>query len=274
MQRRLLFERGSTIVTTATFERAFEDAERSAVAAAKAGATIVDAAKQMQRAAQEGDIIKLKRAVERLTSATDAARQDVANARTAWPFSETEEKQYLTDSYEAELTETASKAGLTVYSRDARLLAYPSIVQILPGDLSVKVDRKKVGGIRPSHLVNRLLANQKKRARYPADRLLESLYNAYRLIAERGGLGSTILLADVYQAFTLQPSAASDYDRSDFARDVFMLDRSGVTMTKSGAHVSLTAAAGARGRAGNVFTFVAPDGEVVSYYGLQFTEGS
>ena len=260
------------MVTTASFERAFEDAERSAVAAAKAASTIVNAAKQMQRAAQEGDITKLKRAADRLTSATDAARQDVANARTAWPFAEVEEKQYLTDSYEAELLEEAARAGLTVHSRDSRLLAFPSIVQVLPSELAVKVDRKKLGGIRPSHLVKVLLANQKKKARYPAERFLEALHNAYKLIAARGGSGNTILLADVYQAFTLQPGAAADYDRSDFARDVFMLDRSGVTTTRAGARVRLSAAPGLRGRATNVFTFVAPDGEVVSYYGLQFTE--
>lgn len=256
---------------TTTFEKAFAEAEQSAAAAAKAASAIVAAAKQMQKAAQEGDITRLRRAAERLASATDSARQDVANAKTAWPFSEAEEKEYLTDSYEGELLEEAAKAGLTIHSRDSRLLAFPSILQLLPGELAIRIDRKRVPTIRPSHLVRTLLANQTKRQRYPVEQFVEALYSAYRIIAGKGGLGSVVLLADVYQAFTLQPGSARDYDKSSFARDIFMLDRSGITTTRSGARLSLPASSGTRGGSRNVFTFVAPDGEVVSYYGLQFT---
>jgi len=271
MQGRLLFEGGLRGVTT-TFERAFSEAERSAAAAAKAGSAIVAAAKQMQKAAQEGDIAKLRKAAERLSTATDSARQDVANAKTAWPLSEAEEKEYLTDSYEQELLEEAARAGLTIYSRDARLLAFPSIIQLLPSELAIRVDRKRVLAIRPSHLVRTLIANQTRRQRFPVEQFVEALYSAYRIIAGKGGLGSVVLLTDVYQAFTLQPGSARDYDKSDFARDIFMLDRSGLTRTRSGARLSLPASTGTRGGGSNVFTFVAPDGEVVKYYGLEFAE--
>jgi hypothetical protein len=80
-----------------------------------------------------------------------------------------------------------------------------------------------------------------------------------------------VLLADVYQAFTLQPGAQNEYSSADFARDIFLLDRSGLSTTRSGARLSLPASTGTRS-ARNTFTFVAPDGEVVTYYGLQFTE--
>ena len=271
MQGRLPFEGGSRGVTT-TFERAFSEAERSAAAAAKAGSAIVAAAKQMQKAAQEGDIAKLRRAAERLATASDSARQDVANAKTAWPFSEVEEKEYLTESYEHELLDEATRVGLTIHSRDARLLAFPSILQLLPSELAIRVDRKRVPALRPSHLVRTLLSNQTKKQRYPVEQFVEALHSAYRIITGKGGFGSVVLLADVYQAFTLQPGSARDYDKSDFARDIFMLDRSGVATTRSGARLSLPASSGTRGGSRNVFTFVAPDGEVVSYYGLQFTE--
>jgi hypothetical protein len=98
------------------------------------------------------------------------------------------------------------------------------------------------------------------------------LYSAYKIIVGRTGIGTVVQLARVYDAFTLQPGAAAEYGKSDFARDIFMLDRSGVTRTRSGARFSLPASTGTRGGGSNVFTFVAPDGEVVSYYGLQFTE--
>jgi len=254
-----------------TFEQGFAETERSAAVAARAGGAIVAAAKQLQKAAQEGDIAKIRRAADRLTASTDAARQDIANAKTAWPFTGEQEQAYLTESYEGELLEEAERAGLKIYPRDGRLLAFPSILQVLPSDLAVRMDRKRVTAVRPSHLVKHLLANQTKRARYSSERFLEALHSAYRMIAGPKG-GGVILLAQVYQAFTLQPGAASEYDKSDFARDIFLLDRSGVSMTRSGALLSLPASTGTRGGGGNVFTFVAPDGEVVRYYGVQFTD--
>ena len=273
MQDRLLLE-GESMDVTITFEIAFSDAERSAATVARAGSAIVATAKQMQKAAQEGDIAKLRRAAERLAAATDTARQESANATTAWPFSETEEKGYLADSYERELLEEAAKTGLAIQSRDGRLLAFPSILQVLPNDLSVRVDRKRVGAIRPSHLVKLLLANQSKRPRYTPERFLETLYDVYKFRAGGDSLGSVVLLADAYQALTFLPGTASEYERSDFARDIFMLDRSGVATTRSGARLSLPASTGTRGGSRNLFTFVAPDGEVVTYYGLQFTGGN
>jgi len=255
---------------TTTFERGFADAERSATAVARAGSAIVAAAKQMQKAAQEGDINKLRKANERLAIAIDAAGQDAANAKTAWPFSEVQEREYLEDSYESELLEDAARVGLSIYSRDARLVAFPSILQILPSELSVRIDRKRITALRPSYLVQTLLANQTKRPRYPSERFVEALYSAYRILVGRNGIGSVTLLAQVYQAFTLQPGAAAEYDKSDFARDIFMLDRSGITQTRSGARLSLPASTGTRGGGSNILTFVAPDGELVRYYGLQF----
>lgn len=258
---------------TMTFERGFADAERSAVGAAKAGGAVAAAAKQLQKAAQEGDITKLRRAAERLRGAAEAARQDVANAMTGWPLTEAEETEYLENSFEDELLAEAKQAGLVIHSRDSRLLAFPSILQVLPSELAVRVDRKKVTALRPSHLVRMLVANQTKRSRYPSERFLEALYGAYKLIVGNQGAGRVVRLTQVYQAFTLQPGSGSDYGKSDFARDVFMLDRSGVDKTRSGARVSLPAATGTRGGGSDIFTFVAPDGEVVKYYGLQFLDG-
>lgn len=256
-----------------SFEEAFADAERSAAAAVKAGGLIASAAKQMQKAAQEGDIVKLRRTAERLTIASDAARQDVANARTAWPFSESEERDYLADGYESELREEALRAGLKIYSRDARLLAYPSILRVVPGELSVKVDKKKVAALRPGHLVRVLLANQKKKARQPAEKFVECLYATYKIIVPNGESGPVVKLSQIYQTLTLRPGTAADYSKSDFALDLFSVDESGVSRTSSGAQLTLPASTGSKGGGKDLFTFVAPDGDVRTYYGIRFTEG-
>jgi len=257
---------------TTTFEQGFAEVERSAAAAEKAASQVVKAARALQKAAHEGNIARVRQAAENLAAATDAARQDVANARTAWPFSEEEERAYLADGYEQELREEAERAGLTMYARDARLLAYPSILQILPAELAIKIDRARVAALRPAHLVRVLQASQKKKSRYPAQRFLESLYSAYKLIVPKEDAGMVIKLSQVYQALTLQPGASAEYSRSDFARDLFMLDQSGISQTSSGVRLSLPASTGTKGGGRDLFTFVAPTGEVQTYYGLRFTE--
>ncbi len=255
-----------------TFEQAFADAERSAAVAAKAGTAVVSAAKSMQKAAKEGDISKLRKAAEKLVEATSAVRQDVANAKTSWPFSEQEEREYLKESYSIELSEEASERGLQIHSRDDRLLAYPSMLRILPNELAVNVDRKRVPSIRPSYLVDTLLANQKKKSRYHPERFLESLLAAYSIIIQGADKdGAVIRLSKVYQALTLQPGASTEYSKSDFARDIFMVDQSGIRSAKSGARLSLHASTGTKGSISDLFTFVAPNGEVLTYYGIRFT---
>lgn len=255
-----------------TFERGFADAERAATSVTEASKAVDRAAKQMLKAAKEGDIAKLRKASEGLASALEVARQDVANARNAWPFSPDEETYYLRDGYEAELLEEAKAKGLQIHRQDERLVAFPSVIQIIPGDRAVNIDRKKISTMRPSWLVSFLKANQTKKARFASNRFLEALYSAYKLhIGGRDGMGKVVSLSGIYETFTLLPGANSDYGRSDFGRDLFLLDRSGLRETRSGASFSLPASTGTRGGKG-LFSFVAPDGERVSYYGIRFIE--
>jgi hypothetical protein len=252
-----------------TFEQGFEETERAADAATKAVGSLATATKQFKKAAHDGDIAAMRKSLEKLASAMDAVRQEVANARGSWPFEDDAEAAYLKDEYESELMVAAKVAGLRIDQRDGRLLAFPSIVQVLPADRSLKIDKKRVVAIRPSHVIAALKANQSKKPRFAPEKFLESLYRAFVLIAGRDGLGSTQALSAVYEAFTLLPGSAADYGQSDFARDLFLLDRSGTTRTKTGAVFSLPASTGTKSPKGTL-TFVAPDGELITYYGIRF----
>jgi hypothetical protein len=255
----------------ATFEEGFADAERAALAVAKAAAAVVAAARQMQKSALEGDIGRMRRTAERLAATVEAARQEVANAKGAWPFTPDEEEAYLRDGYEGELLGVAAADGLQLHRRDDHLVVFPSLLRIAPGERAVKIDRRKVASIRPSRLVAALKANQTKKPKFASERFLETLYRTYRLLAGKDGMGTTLALAQVHEALTLLPGVAAEYDRSDFGRDLFLLDRSGLTQTRAGARLSLPASTGTRGTR-NTFSFVAPDGSTVTYYGLRFTE--
>ena len=252
-----------------TFEQGFADTERSAESSVKAASTVAAIAKQLHKAARQGDIAAIRRLTERLATAAEAARQEVGNARTAWPFSPDEEEAYLRDGYEDELLDTAAAAGLRIDRRDGALVSFPSIVRILPQARALKVDRRKSPALRPSTVVEALKVNQTKKPAFATERFLETLYRSYRLIVGASAQGSVAPLATIYESLTLLPGSAVEYGTSDFARDLYLLDRSGVSRTKSGARVSLPASTGTKTARG-VLTFVAPDGQVMTYYGIRF----
>ncbi len=68
------------------------------------------------------------------------------------------------------------------------------------------------------------------------------------------------------------PGAAHDYDKADFARDIFFLDRSPVVATRSAGRPYHFQQVPARRARPPRFTFVAPNGEPVIYYGIKFSE--
>ena len=60
-----------------TFESGFADTERAATAATKAVGTLAAVARQFHKAAVEGDILKMRKASERLSTVLESTRQEV-----------------------------------------------------------------------------------------------------------------------------------------------------------------------------------------------------
>jgi hypothetical protein len=253
-----------------TFEEGFADTERAATAAAKVIGIVAVALKQLQKAAAEGDLSNMRKISDRLSTLIESGRQEIANARSAWPFSAEGEEQYFRDSYATELLEAAQLEGLQIQQLDEGLVAFPSIIRLLPSERAVRVNRKRVGAIRPSCLAKVLKASQLKKPKASTEQFLEVLHRAYRLLVG-ADYGKTVVLMSIYDALTLLPGSTSTYDQTEFVRDLFLLDRSAVDRTKSGAVCSLPASTGTKGNKGT-FSFVAPDGETVTYYGIRFSE--
>ena len=69
-----------------SFEQAFNSAENVATSTFKASTDLAKLARQMQKAAQEGNIAAIKRSAEKLNDALGTVRQEVGNAIGAWPF--------------------------------------------------------------------------------------------------------------------------------------------------------------------------------------------
>ena len=262
-----------------SFERAFSDTERAAASTQKSAAALAKLAKQLEKAAKEGNIGTIKRLQGRVNADLNTLRQEVANAVETWPFTEEDEEQYLNEQYATELRQAAEEKSLSIHERDGRLISHPSIVRILPGDRAVRIDRKKVSTIRPSYLAGVLLENQKKPARYRSDAFLEALYNVYSDIVRedpssrlvKGGQGRVIPLDRVYTLLTSLPGIRREYDRTDFARDLYILDANGPKRTRKGAAVDFPSSTGTRSSRG-LFSFVGPNGQDVTYYGIRFIE--
>jgi len=253
-----------------TFEQAFSDTERAATASAKGVSLLAKATKQLQKAALAGDIPQIRKSSERLLASLEATRQEIANARSAWCFNPEEEETYLRETYTSELLEAARNENVQIEQRDEGLVAFPSIIRVLASDRALRINKKKVQAIRPSYVLKMLKAIQARKPRATPEAFLEVAHRAYRLLVGEE-YGRTVALKNIYDVLTLLPGSANGYDQTDFVRDLFLLDQSGVVKTRSGAICSLPASTGTKGTKGT-FSFVSPNGEPVTYYGLRFSE--
>jgi len=252
-----------------SFEEAFEQAENAARTAELAARRLVAAARALAKAASDGDIGRIRRASERLSQEADTARQDAANACAAWPLNPEAEEQYLTEEYTEELFRSADTSGLKMQRHDGAIISYPVVIRVLPSQRLVTLDRKRVAKLRPSRLVARLKAIQNSKSRANPQAFLEALFAAYRLVAEGDRVGTAVSLAEIFRILTLLPGA--DYTKEDFTRDLLSLDRSGTSVTKTGARVSFPASTGTRDSR-NTFVCISADGQLVPFYAIKFTE--
>ena len=258
-------------------ERAFEEAEATAASLLKTAQAMATQAKRLQKAAKEGNIANLKKTHAHLDNVLDDLEAAVATAQESWPYSDDDVVEHLNDGYVDELFEVAEDHDLKIYERDGQLIAYPSILSIVANDRSVRIDRKKAPGVRPSSLVALLIRTQKKKPRFSAGAFLRALHGVYlELTRERGSrslvsteTGRVVPLDLVYRMFTSMPGASRDYTRTDFARDIFELERSGEKVTRTGWEASFPSSTGTRSGKG-VFSFIGPDGSEASYYGMRF----
>ena len=165
---------------------------------------------------------------------------------------------------------------MKIFEQDERLYCYPFLIRIIPNELAVQIDKTKEKRLRPSALVSHLKALQNKPVRFKPETFLESLYLAYEtLIRSRGkdqvGKGIIIPLLDIYRLLTLLPGQAKEYSRQEFARDVYLLDQSGINKTRKDFVIRLPASTGTRSTKGTI-RVITREGQDKLYYGISFSE--
>ncbi len=250
-------------------EPALQSVERDIDGAMKSVLAALGQVKRAKAAAAVGQLRELRQALDEAARLADVATETVALVRDGWQFDE--QQHFASGAYAQEVLARAKADGVNVYYSDDRILCYPAIVAVSASDLSVVVDKKRDRRVRPSVFVRTMKALQTKPPKFKADAFLESIALAYDLVVAKnaGRPGSVVKLVDLYAVLTVMPGAAREYSKPEFARDLYLLDMSGVTATKSGR--AMTFAASALTRAGGVLTTVTKTGQEKVYAGVQFT---
>jgi hypothetical protein len=255
-----------------TLEDALARTEGDVEAALKAASAVTKSLKRFRTAAHVGNLRDLGPAIEAAEKALAEAGRRLAEAKAGWDF---DEEAYFSDgNYPRELLETARQMDVRIFELDDRLYCYPSLIRVLGGDRSVMIDKTRERRLRPSLLVEHLRDLQQRQPRFRPDAFLESLFDAYTHLVEKRGkdqVGDSVVerLVDVYGLFTLMPGQAREYSKQEFARDIYLLDRSGVTRTRRGYVVSFPASTGARS-ASSTLRIVTEGGQEKVYYGIAF----
>ena len=255
-----------------SLEQALAETEEHAEALGKMANQMVNSFKKLRDAAKVGDLTKLRKLLGDTQKGILDISCDFVKTQEGWNF---DESTYLSSkAFRHELLSAANQMGLNIYEHDGYLFSYPVLLRILHKDCAVAIDRIRENRLRPTVLAKRLKEVQNKPMRFRPQVFLEMLCSAYSIVvAGRGkhlvGTGSVIPLLEIYQLLTLLPWQAAEYTRQEFGRDVYLLDKSGMTMTKKKHRVNFHASTGVRD-ANRTLTVIAQGGREKTYYGISF----
>ncbi len=258
-------------MTEQSLEQALATVERDADAAVRAAAAALAEAKRVKAAAASGQLRALRQALDGVVRLAEQATAAARDVRDRWTFDE--QAHFASGAFTKEVLAAAAEQGLDAFESDDRILSYPAIVAVSPSDATVVIDKRKDRRVRPSVLVRTLQALQDKPPKFKAEAFLEALATAYDLVvaARRAQPGATVKLTDIYNVLTVMPGSARDYSRQELARDLYLLDQSGVTTTKDGRVLRLPASALTRGS--GVLRTVTRSGQEKVYAGIAFEGG-
>jgi hypothetical protein len=253
-------------------EDALARTEADAEDVLKAAAAVTKSLKRFRAAAHVGNLRELRPAIDAAERALAELGEQLEQARVGWDFDE--ETYFANGLFPREVLDTAERKGVRIFEQDERLYCYPSLIRVLPGDRSVMIDKARERRVRPSVLVEQLRELQRRPARFKPEAFLESLFSAYASIVAKYGKNAlrerrVERLGEVYELLTLLPGQSREYPKQEFGRDVYLLDRSGVTTTRKGFLVSFPASTGTRSAAGTI-RVITERGQEKVYYGISF----
>ncbi len=261
-------------IYTNGLEKALSKTEADVDASLKAANAVVSSLKKFRGAIKTGSLRELKKAIDSSEQSIAALKQQFSNTKDGWNF---DSENYIgSKAFSDEILEMAKTLGVNIFEQDERLYCYPFLIRIIPNELAIQIDKIKEKRLRPSTLVIHLKSLQNKPVRFKPEAFMESLFSAYELlIKSRGkdqiGKGIVIPLLDIHRLLTLLPGQTKDYSRQEFGRDIYLLDQSGVAMTKKGFVISFPASTAIK-LTTNIVRVITQEGKEMRYYGIAFSE--
>lgn len=253
-----------------TFEETLATTERAVDSALKAAASATRELRKALTGVRNGQVRDVRKA---LAAAQAAATGLAEQARALLAGFDLNEQEYLASGgYTKELLAAAEARGITMYEEDDRLLCYPSLLRVLPGETAVEIDRARERRIRPSVLVDLLARAQERPPRFKAEVFLDSLRAGYEVVVASEGrkADGVVRVVDIWSVLTMLPGQRVQYSKQEFARDLYLLDQSGVTRTtRSPRELRWSASTGTKGS--GVLVTVARSGQRQHYWGVSFT---
>lgn len=254
-------------------ERSLSQLETVSEALLKMTSDATNLFKKIRVTARDGNLSKLRRALEEAENTTRHLRDEFVQVSRKWKFDDT---TYLaSEAFQQDLLAMARTMGVEIFEHEGALYSYPVILRVLAKEKLVALDRSREVRLRPSYLVKRLKELQSKPARFKPETFLDILFSAYAIaVSLRGnkeliGSGMVIPLIEIYQLFTLLPWQSAEYTKQEFTRDIYFLDKSGCVQTKKGHRVSFHASTGVRDGSKSL-TIIGQGGRLRTYYGTSF----
>lgn len=251
---------------SASLEKSLARTEADVDSAIKGATVALSALRKFKAAAKTGDLRELRKTIESAEKAIIGLRQQFANAKDGWDFPE--ETYFSGRDFISEILATADRTGLRIYEQDGRLFCYPFLVSVSADDRVVLIDKRREKRLRPSVLISHLKELQNRPIRFKPDSFLESLFSAYDVIVKSRGeeIGTVVSLRKIYDLLTLLPGQARNYTIQEFARDLYLLDKSRATKTKDGFVLAFSAREG-------TIRVITEEGKEIKYYGIYFSTG-
>jgi hypothetical protein len=253
-----------------TLEATLAATERAADSALRSAAVVTRELRNALAGSRSGQIRDLRKALAAAQIATEALAEQ---ARALHDGFDLEEQDYLASgAYTKELLAAAEAKGVKMFEEEDRLLCYPSLLRLLPGEAAVEIDKVRERRVRPSVLVDLLARTQQRAPRFKPEAFLDSLRAGYELVVSSEGkkADGVVRLVDVWSVLTMLPGQRGQYSKQEFARDLYLLDQSGVTCTsRNPREVRWSASTGTKGA--GVLVTVARSGQRQYYWGVSFT---
>lgn len=249
-----------------SLEETLQTLESRAAATQKSAEAVARAAKKLAAAARSGDVAAIDRGIAELERLATTVANEQETTAASWEFPIAD---YIeSGDYERELFQAAEEAGLVLREQDGRIFSYPVLVRILRGGDAgvVTVDKKRTRLLRPSALIAHLRELRERPPKSNSAQFLQALFETYRR-ATASRPGAVVELIDLYDLMTLFPGLRREYSRQEFARDVYILDRTR-TVAVSGYTMELSASTGTRGS--RSLRIIDETGTERMYFGVSF----